>query len=368
MDFMTADRTFSTSITRWASVGPYYAMFPIKFAFDVVRTHSRPGEAVLDPFAGRGSSLYAAAATGRRALGIEINPVGWLYSSVKLAPSAMDRVLLRLKECSMLSSHMNLSPSNLPIFYYKAYSPKVLKFLLACQGLLKWRTSRIDATLMAFILVYLHGKREASLSNQMRDGKAMSPEYSIKWWRTRRMLPPDVDPLTFLSKRIKWRYRHGLPNLSAANVILGDSTSVLHGMKAENKYSDNYTLLFTSPPYCGVTNYHYDQWLRLWMLGQSDHPKSPGGLWQGKFRSEKNYKDLLLRTFSDSAKLMKKSAVIYVRTDARKFTFDTTIDVLSEVFNKKKMKIIHRPINKKSQTALFGDNSQKPGEIDVVMT
>ena len=35
------------------------------------------------------------------------------------------------------------------------------------------------------------------------------------------------------------------------------------------------TLFFTSPPYYGVTNYFYDQWLRFWLLGGPLKPK-PG--------------------------------------------------------------------------------------------
>ena len=53
--------SYSTAVGRWMGLGPYYAMFPMKFAFDVVNEFSRPGAAVLDPFAGRASSVYAAA-------------------------------------------------------------------------------------------------------------------------------------------------------------------------------------------------------------------------------------------------------------------------------------------------------------------
>ena len=71
-------RPLSTAVDRWAGIGPYYAMFPVPFVFDVVRRHAPAGGRVLDPFPGPGSSVYAAAATGREALGIEINRVGWV--------------------------------------------------------------------------------------------------------------------------------------------------------------------------------------------------------------------------------------------------------------------------------------------------
>ena len=55
-------RTFGTAVDRWASVGPYYAMFPLDFAYEIVKRYTQPGDRVLDPFVGRGSSIYAAAA------------------------------------------------------------------------------------------------------------------------------------------------------------------------------------------------------------------------------------------------------------------------------------------------------------------
>ena len=55
-------RNFETAVGRWARMGPYYAMFPVDFAFRVVDRYARSNAPVLDPFAGRGTSVFAAAA------------------------------------------------------------------------------------------------------------------------------------------------------------------------------------------------------------------------------------------------------------------------------------------------------------------
>jgi len=99
----------SSAESRWARFGPYYAMFPMDFACEVVSTYSQPGDFVLDPFAGRGSSLFAAAALKRSALGIEINPVGWLYSKVKLFPAAKGEVSQSMKLICSRSSSLALA-------------------------------------------------------------------------------------------------------------------------------------------------------------------------------------------------------------------------------------------------------------------
>jgi hypothetical protein len=342
-------------------------MFPLDFAYDVIEKHTKPGDRVLDPFVGRGSSIYAAAATGRTGCGIEINPVGWVYSTVKLKPATQRRVIQRLREIGREAAGVNVEQATLPEFFEWAYTPSVLRFLLAARAILRWKESKVDRTLMAFILVYLHGKRSASLSNQMRDSKAMAPDYSVRWWTERDMRPPDVEPVAFLEQRIEWRYKNGQPNLSG-EVLLGNSVHLLNSAYQRRAFATPFDLLFTSPPYCGVTNYHYDQWLRLWMLGQHHSPQRQSGKWQRKFASQADYRELLAGVFGGAAHRMSREAIVVVRTDARDFTLTATIDALQRAFPNKRIHEERQPFRSKTQTALYGDSSQKPGEVDIVMT
>ncbi|MCE2468909.1 MAG: site-specific DNA-methyltransferase, partial [Dehalococcoidia bacterium] len=77
---------FGTAESRWACLGPYYAMFPIEFTRQVVGAFSNPGDTVLDPFCGRGAAPYVAMVSGRRAVACDINPVAWLYAKAKTDP------------------------------------------------------------------------------------------------------------------------------------------------------------------------------------------------------------------------------------------------------------------------------------------
>lgn len=362
--------SLGTAIGRWSGLGPYYAMFPKEFAFHVVENYSNPGDAIIDPFAGRFSSVYAAAAMERSGIGIEINPVGWLYGFVKMKPALKVNVVKRIKNIGNLASCIEMQALKaLPEFFHCCYSPNVLGYLLTARNELCWKNSRVDATLMSIILVHLHGKRDQSLSNQMRQGKSMSPDYSINWWKEKQLIPPEIDPVEYLLKRIEWRYAKGTPNLINGKVILGDSTSFMEKLKKKVSCSKQkpFNLLFTSPPYYKLTNYHYDQWLRIWMLGGSNIPIWNSDKWQNRFESKIAYRELLEQVFSQCAEVMDNKATIYVRTDAREFTKQTTLEVLREIFPEKSIQIVLQPYKKNTQTALFGDKSQKPGEIDIIM-
>jgi hypothetical protein len=127
------------------------------------------------------------------------------------------------------------------------------------------------------------------------------------------------------------------------------------------------TLLLTSPPYCGVTNYHYDQWLRLWLLGGPPSALALSGRYRGKFADQKKYKKLLFDVFSQSKPLLHKDAVVYVRTDHRELTLQMTTDVLKEVFPKKRMFRRHQHIERPTQTHLFKNKIEKSAEVDIVL-
>jgi hypothetical protein len=365
---MSTAGKFATAESRWAGVGPYYAMFPTTFADNVVIKYSNPGDTVLDPLAGRGTSVYSASIHNRVGIGIELNPVGWLYARTKLDPAPEQHVRSRFIEIDRQSHRYREDANHLPQFFHRCFSARVLRFLLAARAGLDWKHKVIDRTAMAIILINLHGKREDSLSNQMRQTKAMSPQYAIRWWADRNLKPPEVDPLEFVLKRLEWRYAKGRPKGRPSRCLLGDSTKRLSDvarMVHTGKLA-KVSLLFTSPPYYGITNYHYDQWLRLWLLGGPPSASRVAGRHRGKFSNLQRYEELLRTVFSKCAPLLSRNATVYVRTDSREVTYETTRRVLGEVFRCWRIRRRIRPVDRPTQTRLFGNNSPDSAEIDLI--
>jgi DNA modification methylase len=70
--------------------GGHPAPFPVELARRCVRLSTWPGEVVLDPFAGTGTTLVAARQLGRRAIGIERSEAYCAQAVDQLAQGALD--------------------------------------------------------------------------------------------------------------------------------------------------------------------------------------------------------------------------------------------------------------------------------------
>jgi hypothetical protein len=222
---------------------------------------------------------------------------------------------------------------------------------------------------MAIILSVLQGKRGEGLSNQMPMTKSLSMPYSIEWWKDKDMKhPPVLNPYEFLLKKIESRYAKGRPVISTkSSVMYGDSTKVLKNINRKSE-AGKYSLLFTSPPYCSITDYHIDQWLRLWLLGGSETAGFINEKYKGRFVNKVDYSNLLESVFSQCSKMMKKRAVVYIRTDARDFTFNITNNLLDKYFTGYEKTITDEPVEKRTQTEVIGNRSLKKGEVDIILT
>src|SRR6185312_13441365 len=130
------------------------------------------------------------------------------------------------------------------------------------------------------------------------------------------------------------------------------------------------SLMLTSPPYFDRINYHYDQWLRLWLLGGPPNAwrVSGAGPWRAKFEDAKQYSELLTNVFADAANLLKKRSVVYVRTGYDETTYTITEDALRAAFPRHRVQRRRQPYTRPTQTKLFGDSEDKLGEIDLILT
>lgn len=351
--------TASSSEGRWATLGPYYAMFPVSFVRDAIGRFCPADGGVLDPFCGRGTAPFVARATNRSSIGIDMNPVGWVFSSAKVdSEPDVQRVLARLRQIA--DSRRPEDGASQNDFQAWAWCPEVLSFLNSARRHLDWKGDRTDRTLAAILLVHLHGKLGNAASNQMRQSKAMAPDYAVRWWSERNMRPPQIDPLAYFESCVRWRYAKGIPGGSAvAEIAFGDARVCLPKFKGRD-----FKLLLTSPPYCGVTNYRVDNWIRLWLLGEAPLPN-----WETsqRFTHRSEYRKMIFEVFSSAREALSEDAVVLVRTDTRKFTRDVTAATLRAIWPSHSM-LAKSEVAVRSQTSLFDkQHDGRPGETDLLL-
>ncbi len=332
-------------------------MFPVPFVREAVERWCPPSEGVLDPFCGRGTVPYVARITGRPSWGIDLNAVAYVFSAAKTDPEPnLERVQERIK--SVAAAVRSVDEAAVNVFQALAWTPRVLGFLNAARRVLDWRESRLDRTLMALILVHLHAKAGNAVSNQMRQSKSMAPDYAVRWWTEHGMLPPDLDPARYFHQRAAWRYRFGVPQGAASTIAYGDARQLLP--YGEGRFS----MLLTSPPYYGITNYRVDNWIHLWMLGEGALPEYTSAQ---RYGNKPQYLAMLHSVFAAAKPLLDSRATIYVRTDSRDFTRNATRNVLEELWPDYRC-FSKAETPKRSQTDLFGGKeSGKLGETDFLM-
>ena len=74
----------------------YLASFPAALAHAFIARYSRPGDVVLDPFSGRGTTPLQACAEGRIGVGNDLNPFAHLLTASKVEPATRAEASTRL--------------------------------------------------------------------------------------------------------------------------------------------------------------------------------------------------------------------------------------------------------------------------------
>lgn len=239
--------------------------YPAKFIPDVPRALisllSRPGDLVLDPFCGGGTTGVEAVEAGRAYVGVDANAFAVLLSKLKLrhvTDTTRDLVTQHADRTSTVALTARATDwrPNIPNLH-KWYDPVVFEELVALRAsiLSIADSDAVEIGLLALASSASKLSYQDSETRYVSKPKTMEPGATAKTYsrEVRRMLSllPDKAP--------------GLP----AHVILGDARASSSFATLANGSVD---LAVTSPPYPNAYDYHLYHRFRLFWLG-GDGPK-----------------------------------------------------------------------------------------------
>ena len=247
----------------------YRACFKPQLPRFFIERLTAPGNAVYDPFLGRGTTVIEAALLGRKPVGTDVNPLSEILVAPRLNPPPLAAVSERLNGLPLEEKCETWD--DLLAFYHPNTLRQITnlrKYLLASQedGSLdavdRWirmvATNRLTGHSPGFFSVYTLPPNQAVTVDRQR-GINLS----------RKQTPPERDigesilkKSSSLLGKLEEHDARRLRETSRKALLITGSSDNTPGIE-----SDTVSLVATSPPFLDVVDYRTDNWLRCWFNG-----------------------------------------------------------------------------------------------------
>ena len=250
----------------------YLASFPAGLAHAFIGRYTRPGDVVLDPFSGRGTTPMQACAEGRLGVGNDLYPLAHLLTAAKVDPPEPPELFDRLDELragwmARAAGRPGRASDESPEVAL-AFHPRTLDQLLYLRSTLD-PADRADRFLTATTAGILHGRGNAFLSTLMPNAFALPPSYVRRYAAASGFVPEERDVFDALRAKTRRLLRDSRPPVRGL-ALLGDARDAgtrTRDALRERSLPGRARLVVTSPPYLRVVRYGAFNWLRLWFLG-----------------------------------------------------------------------------------------------------
>lgn len=270
---------------RWGhSMHPmcsYHGMFPAKLAHYFVQRYTHPGDLVVDPFSGRGTTTLQARVEDRRSVSNDLNPLAYVLTRAKAAPPTWDAVVETVCALERRYTRRAYREVDAPDDIRMLFHSKTLSQLVFLREHLfrrpKSRWSREEFMIAGAVSGILHGahRRDGSsqyLSISMPNTFSMSPAYVRRYINANDLKQPEQDVFDCLRDKLARLYLDSIPG-PPGQVTNQDGAALLNGGSIPRGSVD---LVLTSPPYLQVVNYGTSNWIRLWWLNLDEVSRDAG--------------------------------------------------------------------------------------------
>lgn len=247
----------------------YRACFKPQLPQFFVDRLTSPGDAVYDPFMGRGTTLIQAALMGRVPVGCDVNPLSRALCEPRLSPPSLDDVARTLAQVDVNDS--DEWPEDLLVFFH----PDTLRQICALKKYLRDKTradalTPADRWIQMVALNRLTGHSPGFFSvYTLPPNQAVSIKAQAKINSRLAQTPPVRDVVKIILTKSRALLRDVTVAARAHLGVVTRRAQLIVGASSNTPTigSGSIALVVTSPPFLDVVDYQTDNWLRCWFCG-----------------------------------------------------------------------------------------------------
>lgn len=256
------------------SLCSYQGKMKPSLAYYLIKTFTKKGDKILDPFAGVGTIPFEAALNGVKSYGFEISNAALAIAKAKLGKCDRKESLDLIKKIEKYINENQLEGEtyltaqhfgfNKKLADY--YEPKTLKEIIKSREFFKQNppTTPSENLVFSSLLHILHGNRPYALSRRSHGITPFAPTGNFEY----------KSLVKHLTEKVERSFARDLPeDFIEGEMLYQDATSWWP------RDIDNLDAIITSPPFFDSTRFYLANWLRLWFSGwnQSDFEEKPLG-------------------------------------------------------------------------------------------
>jgi hypothetical protein len=239
-------------------ISPYVGKLKSTIARDLVERYSKPGDLVVDPFAGAGTIVLEAALAGRRAFGSDLSPYARVLSKAKLCPpSSLEQAVHDAEKALRAAARLPVPdlrfvPSWVRAFFHPLTLKEAINFAHICRN-------PGNEFLMGCLLGILHHQRPGFLSY---------PSSHLVPYLRNKKYPKATFPELYIYRELKPRLIAKITRTYAryCDPTLNSEVTFRRSTIEHVELPPAFDTLITSPPYMNALDYGRDNRLRLWFI------------------------------------------------------------------------------------------------------
>jgi DNA modification methylase len=229
---------------------PYHGKFIPQLVEVLLDRYLAPGDHILDPFAGSGTTLVQALESGLDATGVDIAAFNCLLMRVKTAPYDLAALREELQDAAARVETLPRRRARASSYLREWYASQALGELLAFRDLIPDYRHR-DVLRVVLSRAARSARQAAHFDLEAPKG----PQRGEYWCHKHRRECRPVESAAGFLRRYTLDTLKRIERFAQVREVEREAT-VLHGDARETELAGPYDGILTSPPYPGLIDYH----------------------------------------------------------------------------------------------------------------